>query len=310
MSRSRSEIGASRAAARRPNDLMSAGSDAGDPPSRRTGLSIFGDMPWGAHISLFYETTRDLLDSASAYFAAGLASNEFCVWAVSDPIAESDARAALRLAVPDLDDRLASRQIEMVDGVDWYLKGDQFDLQRVMDGWNQKLQDAFARGHEGLRISGNAFWTETDHWGASCEYEQELARSLSGQKMLVLCTYPLQKSRAADILDVTRSHQVSVARRKGAWELVATSDLKLAKREIHRLQGAFDILSKPFPGLELLTPRERLTLAHIVRGSTSKEVARALGLSPRTVEFHRANIMRKLSAKNAIDLVRRVIGDH
>ena len=50
--------------------------------------------------------------------------------------------------------------------------------------------------------------------------------------------------------------------------------------------------------------------AHIVRGASSKETGRSLGISPRTVEFHRANIMRKLlGAKNTIDLVRKLLGE-
>jgi DNA-binding CsgD family transcriptional regulator len=70
-----------------------------------------------------------------------------------------------------------------------------------------------------------------------------------------------------------------------------------------------DILSKPFPGHELLTPRERIVLAQVVRGASNKEAGRALGVSPRTIEFHGANIMRKLAAKNIIDLLRIVLGD-
>jgi DNA-binding CsgD family transcriptional regulator len=52
-----------------------------------------------------------------------------------------------------------------------------------------------------------------------------------------------------------------------------------------------------------------LTLAQIVRGASNKEAARALGISPRTVEFHRANVMQKLGAKNTADLVRRLLGE-
>jgi DNA-binding CsgD family transcriptional regulator len=59
----------------------------------------------------------------------------------------------------------------------------------------------------------------------------------------------------------------------------------------------------------LLTPRERVTLAQIVRGASSKEAARALGIGPRTVETHRENIMRKLGAKNTVDLVRECSAD-
>jgi len=49
-------------------------------------------------------------------------------------------------------------------------------------------------------------------------------------------------------------------------------------------------------------------LAQIVRGASSKLAARKLKISPRTVEFHRANIMRKLGVKNTIELVRRAMG--
>ncbi len=68
-------------------------------------------------------------------------------------------------------------------------------------------------------------------------------------------------------------------------------------------------MSKPFPGHAQLTPRERVALSQIVRGASSKEAARMLGISPRTVEFHRANVMRKLGARNTADLVRKVLGD-
>jgi DNA-binding CsgD family transcriptional regulator len=56
-----------------------------------------------------------------------------------------------------------------------------------------------------------------------------------------------------------------------------------------------------------LTPTERLVLAEVVRGCTSKEVARALEISPRTVEFHRANLLKKFGAKNTAELVRKVL---
>jgi two-component system, LuxR family, response regulator FixJ len=73
------------------------------------------------------------------------------------------------------------------------------------------------------------------------------------------------------------------------------------------LGDALLVLSRPFAGHELLTERERVVLAQIVRGASSKEAGRSLNISPRTVEFHRANIMQKLGAKNAVDLVRIVI---
>lgn len=57
-----------------------------------------------------------------------------------------------------------------------------------------------------------------------------------------------------------------------------------------------------------LTPRERAVLERLLKGFSSKQIAKKLGISPRTVEFHRANIMRKLGARNATELVAKVLG--
>jgi len=50
---------------------------------------------------------------------------------------------------------------------------------------------------------------------------------------------------------------------------------------------------------ESLTVREREVLTHIAHGHSTKAIARALGLSPKTIEKHRANMMRKLQVDNA-----------
>ena len=52
-----------------------------------------------------------------------------------------------------------------------------------------------------------------------------------------------------------------------------------------------------------VTPREHEILAGIAAGHTSKEVARLLAISPRTVEFHRANLLKKFCARNTTELV-------
>jgi two-component system response regulator FixJ len=56
--------------------------------------------------------------------------------------------------------------------------------------------------------------------------------------------------------------------------------------------------------LESLTPREGEVLERLVAGESNKEVALKLGVSHRTVEFHRAHIMEKTGAKGLPDLVR------
>lgn len=68
-------------------------------------------------------------------------------------------------------------------------------------------------------------------------------------------------------------------------------------------------LAARFPGRDLLTPREFQVLELIANGASSKEAGRQLGISPRTIEVHRARVMEKLGAKNAIDLVHIVLSD-
>jgi DNA-binding NarL/FixJ family response regulator len=55
---------------------------------------------------------------------------------------------------------------------------------------------------------------------------------------------------------------------------------------------------------ELLTAREREVMHLIVEGYTNTEIAARLVISPRTVEFHRANLMRKLGVRTQADLIR------
>ncbi|NNG15857.1 MAG: response regulator transcription factor [Gemmatimonadales bacterium] len=56
--------------------------------------------------------------------------------------------------------------------------------------------------------------------------------------------------------------------------------------------------------LDLLTARERDVLKRVADGSTSKEIAAELGISPRTVETHRESLMRKLGIRNVAGLTR------
>src|SRR5215472_17179684 len=58
---------------------------------------------------------------------------------------------------------------------------------------------------------------------------------------------------------------------------------------------------------DVLTPRECDVLEQIASGASNKEAGRRLGISWRTIEFHRARVIEKLGAKNTADLVRIVI---
>lgn len=57
------------------------------------------------------------------------------------------------------------------------------------------------------------------------------------------------------------------------------------------------------PGPHGLTAAEGRVARYLVNGFTSKEIAAALGSSPRTIEVHRANMIRKFKVRNSIELI-------
>jgi two-component system response regulator FixJ len=102
-------------------------------------------------------------------------------------------------------------------------------------------------------------------------------------------------------------------------------------------QGAFDFLQKPFRDQDLLdriqraiakdeelrkslgeharikahldslTPREREVLDLMTQGKQNKAIGQDLGVSPRTVEIHRARVMEKMNAQSVAELVRMML---
>tara|TARA_R110002094_G_scaffold205787_2_gene176527 strand:+ start:384 stop:929 length:546 start_codon:yes stop_codon:yes gene_type:complete len=70
---------------------------------------------------------------------------------------------------------------------------------------------------------------------------------------------------------------------------------------------SFADLSEDRPVTEM-TMRERQVAKMMAEGLTSKEIARLLGISPRTVEVYRTRLLTKFEARNSIELVRRLTG--
>jgi FixJ family two-component response regulator len=75
------------------------------------------------------------------------------------------------------------------------------------------------------------------------------------------------------------------------------------QRELGRVQRAA-VDHEEAQKLAKLTHREREVLTLAGKGLHAKEIARALGISPRTVEVHKASVMSKLGARNVAELVR------
>ncbi len=100
------------------------------------------------------------------------------------------------------------------------------------------------------------------------------------------------RSGAADFLEKPFENEHLVARVRQAIERHHQQRLNAEERRVIGIRFAS------------LTPRELEVLELVVAGQTSKEIARALGASHRTIEIHRNHLMEKTNAESLADLIR------
>ena len=79
-----------------------------------------------------------------------------------------------------------------------------------------------------MRVTGDTTWLSKKDWSHFCDYEDGLNEVIGNQRLAVLCTYPLTDCGAPQILDVVRTHQFVLARRRGIWDVLETAALKRA----------------------------------------------------------------------------------
>lgn len=89
-----------------------------------------------------------------------------------------------------------------------------------------------------------------------------------------------------------------------AEELVAAVTGRLHRLETIRMQSAKSVNEKDARLYRQVSVREREVLLLVGTGATSREIAERLGISLRTVEVHRSNLMRKLHVTNVAMLAR------
>lgn len=112
---------------------------------------------------------------------------------------------------------------------------------------------------------------------------------LSGHGTIPMATRAL-RAGAVDFIQKPVNEQLLLDRIQEAIE-------KSRERQAHR----------PAASLDDLSPREREVVERVAAGLHNKDIARELGLSPRTVEAHRAQAMRKLGAGTTAELVAMVL---
>lgn len=255
--------------------------------------AVLADAKHGSHICAFYETHDDLIDLVLPFFTARANRGELCVWMMPDGVSdEAKVRTSLTLA---------ERGIEPYRARDLYLQGAHFEDGPVTRFWNEKLEEALVRGHSGMCASGDAFWLQPSEWKTFIDYEADLNNVIADKPITLLCTYPLSVSKAGDLLDVARAHQVALSKRQNTWEVIKAWGPARATATANEKHA--DVLEAA-ERISLLSQRMRQVLDALAEGRLSKELAQPLGLSVRTVELHRARMLDRLGVRTAAEAVR------
>jgi signal transduction histidine kinase len=199
---------------------------------RKSGIDVLGDIPWGSHFCQFYETKKDLLELLVPYFKAGLENNEYCLWVIADPMTIDDALQGLQKTVPDFQKYIQKQSIEILTYMDWFMTHNEFDAEQINTAWLEKLDQALAKGYDGLRINGNESWLQRHGWDNFMEYERGLNNVLKDRHIIGLCTYPLSVADGEMVLDVAHAHEAVVAKRRGRLEILEQPEIKKLKTDL------------------------------------------------------------------------------
>lgn len=153
--------------------------------------------------------------------------------------------------------------------------------------------------------------------GASCAVSDVRMPQMSGLELLEEIK---RRQYGLPLLFITAHADIPLAveaMRRGAVNFIekpfeAEALLQAVRLAASEAQGAGGAAGLPAaaenPRLAALTPRERQVLELVVAGKLNKTIADVLGISTKTVELHRANLMSKLGVRNVPDLVKVFLG--
>lgn len=175
---------------------------------------------------------------------------------------------------------------------------------------------------EGFRVTkfrdGESFIGAAKERGPACVILDDFKEGRSGLEILKEIDATNYDAPIVIMSDGATISMAVEAVKRGAFDVIEKPlDPQIIVERIRELIKAWNVRRESgvrsgvqtveFPGVERLSQREREVLAEITAAASNKEAGRRLGLSPRTIEAHRAHIMLKLGAKNTADLVRLVL---
>ena len=225
---------------------------------RESGIDIIGELPWGAHIACLYSSWEDVLKVIVPYIHAGLRNNEFCVWIYSNETDYRSIRNALGTRIPYLEERIRNGQLILIPYTECYMKNGCFSETRLIQYWNNMVEDALKKNFDGLRTVGDAAWVGKDRLRDVYHYEHVLNERTPELPFIKACLYPKGDMDIFDMAEIIGSHGYILAKREGSLQLIQNVELNVRDKQLEESRAKYEQLIQLLPDSILLHDREKV----------------------------------------------------
>ena len=214
---------------------------------RPTRIDALGDIPWGTHCCLLYDSADWLAAVLTDFFKAGIEANEYCLWITSGAVAEQTARQALLRAEQSMDDGPGQGCIEILSISECYGDAAAFDAEGLVQNWTRYAEKAIESGYEGFRLAGDPFIPCDMDSRIFINYETRFDRIISSYPIIALCIYPLDKCTPSDIAHLSSHHEYTLIAGHGELELVANPNRQELENALKTSRELFHSIVDPNP---------------------------------------------------------------
>lgn len=203
--------------------------------NRNIGIKPLEDVQWGTHSCYFYQSKKDLLAFLIPYFKVGLENNEYCLWIISDDITRGEAEELLRTEVKEFDRYLKKGQIAIIPYTEYYVKDGVLNLDNIIKHVISTHKLILEQGYDGIRASGDLRWLKKQDLDAFISFENRFNEAVSNLNFLGTCTYPINKFKKAEILNISNTHRFVIFKNNGSFDVIESSEQKKLEDEIQKI---------------------------------------------------------------------------
>lgn len=189
----------------------------------------------GAHIVMLYENEADLLKIFPPFFVAGLKNNELCI--IIYPNLKLKEKLKKKIArIIDTEHYIKEKKIEFVHYKDFYFKNNIFTKEKIYKLIDKKLNHIGFKDFDGIRAAGDMSWVKDKLLKKVLVYEKGLTKKYGKVRVVLMCSYPVEKLPISDLIDIVQSHNLILYKKDKKWYLSETVERRVLKEEIQDLE--------------------------------------------------------------------------